>query len=77
MKIFIQFRSIIIAITLALLFAFDGLYSYAFTSGVPRSKLQHILQQRNRTYDYLFLGSSRIEFHIDCDLIEELQVNRL
>ncbi len=72
MRRFVQYMSIIIAITLALLFAFDALYTYAFTSGVPRSKLQHILQQKNKTYDYLFLGSSRTEFHIDCDLIEEL-----
>jgi hypothetical protein len=72
MRRFLQYMSIIIAITLALLFAFDGLYTYAFTSGVPRSKLQHILKQKNKTYDYLFLGSSRTEFHIDCDLIEDL-----
>ena len=72
MRRFVLYISIIIAITLALMFALDRLYSYAFTSGVPRSKLQHILQQRNTAYDYLFLGSSRTEFHIDCYLIEEL-----
>ena len=72
MRKFAQYMSIIIAVTLALMFAFDELYTYAFKSGTPRSKLQHILQQSNTTYDYVFLGSSRTEFHIDCDLIEEL-----
>jgi hypothetical protein len=72
MRRFVKYISTIIAICLALMFALDALYTYAFTSGVPRSKLQHILKQENKTYDYLFLGSSRTEFHIDCDLIEEL-----
>ena len=72
MSRFAQHIGLIIAIITALLFGFDAIYTGAFKHGVPRSKLQHILNQKNVTYDYLFLGSSRTEFHIDCDLIEQL-----
>jgi hypothetical protein len=59
-------------ICLALMFAFDRFYMDAFISGVPPSKLQHILNQKSKTYDYLFLGFSRTAFYRDCDLIEDL-----
>jgi hypothetical protein len=72
MSQFARHIGFMIAIIIALLFGFDALYTKAFKQGVPRSKLQHILKQKNATYDYLFLGSSRTEFHIDCTLIELL-----
>lgn len=72
MKKFVKYICILFALTLALMFVFDSSYTYAFKTGTPRSKLDHMLQQSNTTYDYLFLGSSRTEFHIDCNLIEEL-----
>ena len=63
---------LIIAILIVLMFALDKMYTYAFTHGIPRSKLRHLLQQQNVTFDYVFFGSSRTEFHINCELVEKL-----
>ncbi len=59
-------------ITLLLMFFLDNIYSYAFKNGQPRSKIQNILQLKNKHYDVAFFGSSRIEKHVDCKLITEL-----
>jgi hypothetical protein len=59
-------------ITLILIFFLDNIYSYAFKNGQPRSKIQNILQLKNKHYDVAFFGSSRTEFHVDCRLITEL-----
>ena len=72
MKKFVIYIGITIAVTMAIMIALDGAYTYAFKSGIARSKIQHILQQKNTTYDFVFFGSSRSEFHIDCELIEKL-----
>lgn len=50
----------------------DNFYSYAFKNGQPRSKIQNILQLKNKHYDVAFFGSSRSEKHVDCKLITEL-----
>ena len=72
MKKFTIYIGITIAVTFAIMIALDGLYTYAYKSGIARSKIQHILQQKNINYDFVFFGSSRAEFHIDCELIEQL-----
>jgi hypothetical protein len=59
-------------ITLLLMFSMDNIYSYAFKNGQPRSKIQNILQLKNKHYDVAFFGSSRTEQHVDCKLITEL-----
>lgn len=72
MKKFAIHIGLITLITMALMIVFDKLYSNAFITGIARSKVQFILQQNPTTYDYVFLGASRTELHIDCELIEEL-----
>jgi hypothetical protein len=72
MKRFATYVLSLTAIIIASFFILDAVYTYAFTTGVPRSKLQYILQLEDVEYDYVFFGSSRTEFHIDCDVIEEL-----
>jgi hypothetical protein len=59
-------------ITLILMFFLDNFYSYAFKNGQPRSKIQNILQLKNKHYDVAFFGSSRTENNIDCKLITKL-----
>lgn len=54
------------------MYGLDALYSYTFQNGTPRNKIQKILQLKNQHYYYAFLGSSRTENHIDCELIEQL-----
>lgn len=50
----------------------DTMYSYVFKASEPRSKIQKILQVSERHYDYVFLGSSRTENHIDCEIITKI-----
>ncbi len=72
MKKFFQYIITISAITILLMFSTDIIYSYAFKTGQPRSKIQNILQLKNKHYDVAFFGSSRTENHIDCKLITKL-----
>jgi hypothetical protein len=72
MKKFAAYFGFIAAIFIVLMFGLDKMYTYGFTHGIPRSKLRHLLQQQNVTFDYLFFGSSRTEFNIDCELVEKL-----
>ncbi len=50
----------------------DIAYSYVFKKSEPRSKIQKILQLSDAHYEYVFLGSSRTENHIDCKIITEI-----
>jgi len=72
MRNFFKYLMAISVITLILIFFLDNIYSYAFKNGQPRSKIQNILQLKNKHYDVAFFGSSRTEFHVDCRLITEL-----
>lgn len=62
----------LVIVIIAIMCLLDESYSYIFQNGVPRSKIQKILQLNNKHYDIAFLGSSRTENHIDCELIEKL-----
>jgi len=72
MRNFFKYLTAISVITFLLMFFLDKGYSYAFKNGQPRSKIQNILQLKNKHYDVAFFGSSRTEFHVDCRLITEL-----
>ncbi len=50
----------------------DALYSYTFRNNAPKNKIHKILQLKKGHYDLAFLGSSRTENHIDCELVEKL-----
>ncbi len=64
---YIFLRLIILVITLVLL---DVLYTGIYTrkKGI-RNKVEFISQKNKKEYDYIFLGSSRVEYHVDTDLI--------
>ena len=72
MKNFFKYLISISVITLLLMFFLDKGYSYAFKNGQPRSKIQNMLQLKNKHYDVAFFGSSRTEKHINCELITKL-----
>lgn len=72
MKNFIQYLISLSFITLILMASLDMIYSYAFKNGQPRSKIQNILQLKNKHYEIAFFGSSRTEQHVDCKLITKL-----
>jgi len=75
MKAFIKYLVIVIGIIAVGLLAMDKLYTYVYTKNStknPRNKTQYILGLKNKKIDYVFLGSSRVENHIDTKLVEEL-----
>jgi hypothetical protein len=57
---------------LILLIVLDFLYTESFKSGEPRNKVQLLANLTDTNVDYIFLGSSRTENHIDCAMIEKL-----
>jgi hypothetical protein len=72
MKRFLGYLIKLVGIVIVLMYTLDALYSYTFQNGLPRNKIQKILQLNNQHYDIAFLGSSRTENHIDCEMIEQL-----
>lgn len=62
----------ILVITIVCCVVFDSIYTYFFNKGTPRNKVQLVANLKNTNIDFIFLGSSRVDNHIDCDLIEKL-----
>ncbi len=50
----------------------DYAYTRAFYNDTPRNKVQLAAQLENENIDFIFLGSSRVENHIDCDIVRKL-----
>ena len=72
MKQFFKYISVLTIMVIVLMAILDIAYSYVFRTSEPRSKIQKILQVSNVNYDYVFLGSSRTENHIDCEIITKI-----
>ena len=72
MKQFLLYVFKIIIVTVIIMYIFDAFYSYTFKNSFPRNKVHKILQLDNKHYDLAFLGSSRTENHVDCELVEKL-----
>lgn len=70
MKKFVRYISFRFLILIVLLCILDMVYTniYANKKGI-RNKIEFILQNKNKQYDFVFLGSSRVEFHINTPLI--------
>ncbi|MEP3837194.1 MAG: hypothetical protein ABJM36_06075 [Algibacter sp.] len=72
MKPFLLYILKITIAVIVLMYALDALYSYTFVNNYPRNKVHKILQLKNKHYDIAFLGSSRTENHIDCELVKKI-----
>jgi len=73
MKKFITNCLTIIIGIIILLFLLDFLYTKVYENSFPRNKTQHILGlTEETTFDYVFLGSSRVENFIKPSIIKEL-----
>ncbi len=57
---------------IALLYLCDFVYTKVYYNAKPRSKMQYIVNLRNQNYDVVFLGSSRVDNHIDTQVFEKL-----
>lgn len=49
---------------------FDFIYTQIHTSFVPKTKFQHFKALKNQSFDYVFLGSSRVENGISPEIIK-------
>lgn len=72
MSSFIKYLSVILVILTILLFLMEGIYTASFQKGFSRNKIQYVIQLSDKHIDYIFLGSSRVENHIDCELVTRL-----
>ncbi|GHC59505.1 hypothetical protein [Ulvibacter litoralis] len=72
MKQFLTYLFSLVALTLALLYCCDFLYTQVYINATPRNKLQYIIETENENFDVVFLGSSRVANHIDTELFENL-----
>lgn len=61
----------IIIFFVAFLKAADQMYTYVFSNSKPRSKFQFLRSFKGQKVNYIFLGSSRTENHINPRIIEE------
>lgn len=56
---------------IGMLIALDILYTQAFLQTGKKTKLNWVLNMKDQQLDYIILGSSRVLFHIDSDLIND------
>lgn len=72
MRKFLKHIAPILVIIIASSYFLEYIYTYAFSTGFSRNKTQYVIQLKDTHLDYIFLGSSRVENHIDCELITKL-----
>lgn len=72
MNRFLKHTVLIIFITIATALVLDQVYTFVYNTGNPRNKVQYISQLKNTHIDYIFLGSSRVENHIDCEIVSRI-----
>ncbi len=69
---FVKNISVTIIAGIFLLFGLDVLYTKTYKNAPPRNKIAYLLSIQNKKIDYIFLGSSRTNNHIDTAVIEEV-----
>lgn len=72
MRAFGKHIVIIISVLMLSALILEYCYKRAYKSDVARNKVQLVANLKNVHIDYIFLGSSRTENHIDCDVIEKI-----
>ena len=71
MKKFVKYILKIIILLLISTYSLDYIYTKTYSDCIPRSKFQYLRLQKNKSFDYIFLGSSRVENTVVSNLIEE------
>lgn len=73
MKKFISYTLKILAIFLIGFLFLEQAYDHVFANGITRSKLHKVQSlEKGQYYEYVFLGSSRTENSIDCEIVQEI-----
>lgn len=71
MKKFVKYILKTIILLLVSIYSLDYIYTKTYSNCIPRTKFQYLRLQKNKSFDYIFLGSSRVENTIVSNLIEE------
>ncbi len=72
MKKFIKYLISLFTLTIGLLYSCDFIYTKIYANSNPRNKLQYILNTKNKNFDIVFIGSSRVANHINSKLFDSL-----
>ncbi len=72
MQKFLKHLIFILISTIIFLYLCDLIYTYVYLKSNPRNKFQYILKTKNKSYDIVFIGSSRVENHINAKLFSKL-----
>lgn len=63
----------LLLLTLMLLMSvFDFVYTYTYANAVPRNQFQYISKMPPQSFDYVFLGSSRVADHVSAAEVRRL-----
>lgn len=65
-----------VLIIVASLYLVDFVYTEIYKRGIPRNKARYSLLLKDQTFDYVFMGSSRVENSIMTTEIEEITKKR-
>ncbi|WP_396175617.1 hypothetical protein [Flavobacterium sp.] len=76
MKKFGSYIGYFFMLVIASLYLVDFLYTEAYKRGIPRNKARYTLLLKNQTFDYVFMGSSRVENSISTQEIERITQKR-
>ena len=72
MRKFLKYIIVRSMLLCCVLFLLEFVYTKVYTSKSNiRNKVEFVFQNSDKRYDYIFLGSSRVEYHVDTNLINE------
>ena len=71
MKQFILFIAKIFAILLLTMVLLDLLYTAVYLNSNSRTKIDYLYQSKDKNYDVIFLGSSRVNNHFVPEIFNE------
>lgn len=71
MKTFIKYILKIVVILIISAYALDFMFTYVFQNSQPYTKSQYIHTLKNQKFDYIFIGSSRVENSVIPEIIEQ------
>lgn len=72
MNKFLRYIFFLLTSLVVMMCILDYTYTYIYKNGTPRNKISYLLNQKEKQIDYVFIGSSRVDNHIDADVIESI-----
>jgi len=69
---FLKYLILVLSSVVSLSLVLDVIYTSIYKKSSPHNKVQNLLKISDRHYDLAFYGSSRVERHVDCELITKI-----